>query len=301
MTTAPEVRWRRLRAELGAWRKYPKDAVVTLRAERESFRSLMLSELAALADDPDRLQEDAPFFMHVHLLALLAEWREAAAWPHLARLLRRLDQKRYEAIYNFEGGEYLVPLIATLMPTDAAALDEMQALLETPEISVWLRGDVLGALCMRADKSVLPRAELIPRLRRALAAERAFQLARDAEARDEILATYMLSSLANLGDAESIPLVQPLFDEGLIDSQFWGGPDVYTACMRGEKIWPDNSPQDWVDDAVVFVKQHFYRSKEKKAKRETPHPGDKAAQLKLGRNDPCPCGSGKKYKKCCGA
>ncbi|MGD0470183.1 MAG: SEC-C metal-binding domain-containing protein [Terriglobales bacterium] len=21
---------------------------------------------------------------------------------------------------------------------------------------------------------------------------------------------------------------------------------------------------------------------------------------KLGRNDPCPCGSGKKYKKCCG-
>jgi len=22
---------------------------------------------------------------------------------------------------------------------------------------------------------------------------------------------------------------------------------------------------------------------------------------KTGRNDPCPCGSGKKYKKCCGA
>lgn len=25
-----------------------------------------------------------------------------------------------------------------------------------------------------------------------------------------------------------------------------------------------------------------------------------AAQRKVGRNDPCPCGSGKKYKKCCG-
>jgi len=22
---------------------------------------------------------------------------------------------------------------------------------------------------------------------------------------------------------------------------------------------------------------------------------------KIGRNDPCPCGSGKKWKKCCGA
>ena len=25
-----------------------------------------------------------------------------------------------------------------------------------------------------------------------------------------------------------------------------------------------------------------------------------AASPKVGRNDPCPCGSGKKYKKCCG-
>ena len=24
------------------------------------------------------------------------------------------------------------------------------------------------------------------------------------------------------------------------------------------------------------------------------------AEEKVGRNDPCPCGSGKKYKKCCG-
>ncbi|MEW8683176.1 MAG: YchJ family metal-binding protein, partial [Candidatus Thiodiazotropha endolucinida] len=27
---------------------------------------------------------------------------------------------------------------------------------------------------------------------------------------------------------------------------------------------------------------------------------EKRHQPKVGRNDPCPCGSGKKYKKCCG-
>lgn len=26
----------------------------------------------------------------------------------------------------------------------------------------------------------------------------------------------------------------------------------------------------------------------------------KNSSIKVGRNDPCPCGSGKKYKKCCG-
>jgi SWIM/SEC-C metal-binding protein len=30
-------------------------------------------------------------------------------------------------------------------------------------------------------------------------------------------------------------------------------------------------------------------------------PQPKIAEKKIGRNDPCSCGSGKKYKKCCGS
>ena len=33
----------------------------------------------------------------------------------------------------------------------------------------------------------------------------------------------------------------------------------------------------------------------------TAAPAQRKAKEKVGRNDPCPCGSGKKYKKCCGA
>ncbi|MBQ5673856.1 MAG: SEC-C domain-containing protein, partial [Lachnospiraceae bacterium] len=32
---------------------------------------------------------------------------------------------------------------------------------------------------------------------------------------------------------------------------------------------------------------------------ESPEPY-RRTEAKIGRNDPCPCGSGKKYKKCCG-
>jgi len=32
-----------------------------------------------------------------------------------------------------------------------------------------------------------------------------------------------------------------------------------------------------------------------------PKPRVRKSDEKVGRNDPCPCGSGKKYKKCCGA
>src|SRR5713226_4378519 len=36
------------------------------------------------------------------------------------------------------------------------------------------------------------------------------------------------------------------------------------------------------------------------ARTEAEAPRPVRAGAKIGRNDPCPCGSGKKYKKCCG-
>lgn len=48
------------------------------------------------------------------------------------------------------------------------------------------------------------------------------------------------------------------------------------------------------DDTVV---SYDYRCTQTAA--EQPSPAGAAAQV--GRNDPCPCGSGKKYKRCCGA
>ena len=33
---------------------------------------------------------------------------------------------------------------------------------------------------------------------------------------------------------------------------------------------------------------------------QTPRSSFSTPASKVGRNDPCPCGSGKKYKKCCG-
>lgn len=40
---------------------------------------------------------------------------------------------------------------------------------------------------------------------------------------------------------------------------------------------------------------------EEKLLKETKKVDPLKAGAEPGRNDPCPCGSGKKYKKCCGA
>jgi preprotein translocase subunit SecA len=47
-------------------------------------------------------------------------------------------------------------------------------------------------------------------------------------------------------------------------------------------------------------KQNMILSRgEKPPEKERPQTVHRAGS-KVGRNDPCPCGSGKKYKKCCG-
>lgn len=56
-------------------------------------------------------------------------------------------------------------------------------------------------------------------------------------------------------------------------SEVFGVPDNFNV--------PEAVDSDWIDESIA--KQPYVRQ-----------------QPKVGRNDPCPCGSGKKYKKCCG-
>lgn len=52
-----------------------------------------------------------------------------------------------------------------------------------------------------------------------------------------------------------------------------------------------------------LLKQRYARVRQLVAEKPPPlpKPAVAMAEAKVGRNDPCPCGSGKKHKKCCGA
>ena len=59
--------------------------------------------------------------------------------------------------------------------------------------------------------------------------------------------------------------------------------DQYNNIMDFEDDWTDDELED-------FMLQQEIKKREPYVKTEP----------EIGRNDPCPCGSGKKYKKCCG-
>ena len=56
---------------------------------------------------------------------------------------------------------------------------------------------------------------------------------------------------------------------------------------------------DWLYELPQWD-EIFTKEKQKELYREQKASGTIRREKKIGRNDPCPCGSGKKYKKCCG-
>lgn len=56
---------------------------------------------------------------------------------------------------------------------------------------------------------------------------------------------------------------------------------------------------DWLYELPMW-KEIFTEEKRKELYREAKKANTVVKGKKIGRNDPCPCGSGKKYKYCCG-
>jgi uncharacterized protein len=69
--------------------------------------------------------------------------------------------------------------------------------------------------------------------------------------------------------------------------------------MRPDPITPDKREKVIVHMAAGLLVAHkYFRERAAMYAESVFEPPRRAA--KVGRNDPCPCGSGKKYKKCCG-
>jgi uncharacterized protein len=70
---------------------------------------------------------------------------------------------------------------------------------------------------------------------------------------------------------------------------------------RGAGFEPAADIDDRLDEAAAEIPRAILLLRKiarMRASRTSPeHPTPRS---KIGRNDPCPCGSGKKYKRCCG-
>lgn len=93
------------------------------------------------------------------------------------------------------------------------------------------------------------------------------------------------TSLKNNNDFENFDEDSQVEIEIVPETLFYNMLEAGADYLYGLPQWLDILGEDKIQEITKKYKQS------KTVRRESP---------KIGRNDPCPCGSGKKYKHCCG-
>ena len=121
------------------------------------------------------------------------------------------------------------------------------------------------------------------------------------------------SAIAMLGMSDLIILVKKAFDRGFIDSHVLGfdhfEEDLRRGIERPGEPLPDDRECTLFGDTIEELSGWYcfseqYRADQERWRREAEANRARSQRLEnpfkgIGRNDPCPCGSGKKFKKCC--
>ena len=101
----------------------------------------------------------------------------------------------------------------------------------------------------------------------------------------------MVGFLDGIDESLVVPNSIDTMDEDTVVNLVFDKEKLYKNMVAARADWLYELPQ-W--------KEIFSESELKKLYKEQKESTTIRKGKKVGRNDPCPCGSGKKYKKCCG-
>lgn len=271
---------------------------------RDEIAPHLVAELEALVADPAPAQADG-YVLHLYAMLLLARWRDSRAYRPLAEL-GHLDASRVDTLFGQLVHDSYGRALASTCDGDLTPLIQLA---DDEGASAWARAAALEGIAVAALEGRCRRDAAIDFLAD-FGAREAQALAEDPEHNGDFpLIDLLACHLADLGATGHLPLIREWLAAGLIDESYVDivqleetlqrGPAAALAALRQAghglidellteiALWPHIHHMPAVELPPLPL-----ASLRAPVVRE----GDK-----VGRNDPCPCGSGRKYKKCHGA
>ena len=287
--------------ELGKDRTtHPLEALESADAHRGVLVQPLLQLLERCVTDPDSASEaDAQLFCYA--LYLMAKWREARAYQLVIRWLSLPDatSTRLSGDVSTQDGARILAAVSD------GDLEPIKRLVLNRDADEFSRGVAVAALALLAVWAEVPRDAILDYFA---------WLAREGLERQT---GYVWGALAaESADIEALavfPDLRRAYDEGFIDPQVIGRSelDEVEASPRREhleRMEDRHPPIDDVAEATSWWARFGKLASSPRAEQlaaagdvdDNPPAEPYRASVKVGRNEPCPCGSGKKYKKCCG-
>jgi hypothetical protein len=223
-----------------------------------------------------------------YALYLLAKWREPRAYPSVVRWLSLPGEAPFDIagdIVTQDGGR----ILAAVCDGD---LEPIKALVVDRSANEYGRGQGVNALTLLAAWAEVPPESIVTTL---------LWLAQEGLEREP--GQVWNSLAADSADIEAVQLFPELrraFADGLIEPRFMSPTelDEVEAAPVGSVLEATRERHPPIDDVVEAT---AWWGRDKGALESAGTVETYRAPPKVGRNEPCTCGSGKKFKKCCGA
>jgi hypothetical protein len=224
---------------------------------------------------------------------LLAQFREQRAFPKLIRLIKNRDSDSLDFLLGDTLTEYYAAILCSAYDGN---LNLLRDVIESPDSDGFARTAAVNAYTFIARDGHITRREMTDYFRY-LIHERLKN-----ENPDSYAPTAVARAVMNEHLFELLPDVKSLYDREAIDRLSIGGYDSFINHIFYYPDWKKKK-NIHIDDTIKELEHWACYTEESKPK-PVPKPALKPAppadvKKKTGRNDPCPCGSGKKYKKCC--
>ncbi len=292
--------------------RFPTAAVAQAIKRREEIAPRLLGILESLAGDPAPYLEEDERCDYLFALYLLAKFRDIRAYPLVLRICRLPDDTA-DVLLGDVITQDLGSILASVAGGDEAGL---KALVEDPGIDEWIRDAALSALVTGVATGERSRGEVMAYLARLF----------ETLPREEghIWASLAHSAL-DLCPIEVKQQVLAAIEQDLIDPFEISPEDIEEALRKGidaaiedlprhghrliddlelDMGWLDGFQEDGAPYEPVALHENPYEDAEDlydpfAPELEFPETYQREGP-KIGRNEQCPCGSGRKYKKCCG-
>jgi hypothetical protein len=306
---------------------FPAAAVALAEAHRDEVAPHLVAALAALAEDPTPAS-DATYTLHLFAMHLLAGWRDRRAFAPLLDLGRLPDEELLDSMFGDLSHDSYGRCLASVSGGDVASI---MALAEDPLTTFSVRAAVLEALTDCVLEGEADREYVVATL--GAAAEReaeALEAGRQLGDKPYELLDALAIFLSNLGAVDWLPAIHQWHAKGLLDPTFAdldtieqhivAPVDHALARMRCERRgyvadaatemswWAMFNPPTAASPVIANEESRSStladrRPAQSSPVRAVPEPVKQVIrdQPRVGRNEPCPCGSGRKFKKCHGA
>jgi hypothetical protein len=176
------------------------------------------------------------------------------------------------------------------------AFDEIREMLFDKKVDPFVRAGAARGLFLISEKYPNARDKSIQALKDAISSEN-----------NDIARSCFMYDLVHFKDHDSLPFIEFYFKNDMIDDGLMSMEDVFEYYYgNGSEL---NSLGNILakDSLDIFkdIPDNFYRNDNQgkyitsTKSNQYQSTSNKLPKKEVGRNDPCPCGSGKKYKKCC--